>query len=290
VPPMSPPVGLRLDGRRYIVTGANTGIGKVTALELARAGAQVDLACRSAAKTAPVVDEIKRVTGNDAVRFYPIDLTDLGSVRACADALLAEPTPIHTLINNAGMAGLRGQTAAGFELAFAANHLGHYLLTRLLLPRLTAAAPARVVNVSSRSHYQAKGIDWAALRQPSKSYTGMTEYAVSKLCNVLFTKELARRTEGTGVTTYALHPGVIASDIWGRRMPRPLAWLATRFMITTEQGALTTLHCATALELAGASGRYYDDRKEKRPSRLADDAALATELWTRSAEWVGLPA
>jgi retinol dehydrogenase-12 len=144
--------------------------------------------------------------------------------------------------------------------------------------------------VSSRSHYQAKGIDWAALRQPSKSYTGMTEYAVSKLCNVLFTKELARRTEGTGVTTYALHPGVIASDIWGRRMPRPLAWLATRFMITTEQGALTTLHCATALELAGASGRYYDDRKEKRPSRLADDAALATELWTRSAEWVGLPA
>ncbi|MBP6631021.1 MAG: SDR family oxidoreductase [Kofleriaceae bacterium] len=287
---MSPPVGLRLDGRRYIVTGANTGIGKVTALELARAGAQVDLACRSAAKTAPVVDEIKRVTGNDAVRFYPIDLTDLGSVRACADALLAEPTPIHTLINNAGMAGLRGQTAAGFELAFAANHLGHYLLTRLLLPRLTAAAPARVVNVSSRSHYQAKGIDWAALRQPSKSYTGMTEYAVSKLCNVLFAKELARRTEGTGVTTYALHPGVIASDIWGRRMPRPLAWLATRFMITTEQGALTTLHCATALELAGASGRYYDDRKEKRPSRLADDAALATELWTRSAEWVGLPA
>jgi len=283
-------VGLRLDGRRYIVTGANTGIGKVTALELARAGAQVDLACRSAAKTAPVVDEIKRVTGNDAVRFYPIDLTDLGSVRACADALLAEPTPIHTLINNAGMAGLRGQTAAGFELAFAANHLGHYLLTRLLLPRLTAAAPARVVNVSSRSHYQAKGIDWAALRQPSKSYTGMTEYAVSKLCNVLFTKELARRTEGTGVTTYALHPGVIASDIWGRRMPRPLAWLATRFMITTEQGALTTLHCATALELAGASGRYYDDRKEKRPSRLADDAALATELWARSAEWVGLPA
>ncbi len=287
---MSPPVGLRLDGRRYIVTGANTGIGKVTALELARAGAQVDLACRSAAKTAPVVDEIKRVTGNDAVRFYPIDLTDLDSVRACADALLAEPTPIHTLINNAGMAGLRGQTAAGFELAFAANHLGHYLLTRLLLPRLTAAAPARVVNVSSRSHYQAKGIDWAALRQPSKSYTGMTEYAVSKLCNVLFAKELARRTEGTGVTTYALHPGVIASDIWGRRMPRPLAWLATRFMITTEQGALTTLHCATALELAGASGRYYDDRKEKRPSRLADDAALATELWTRSAEWVGLPA
>lgn len=284
------PMSQDLAGKTFIVTGANTGIGKITAGDLASRGAHVILACRNEAKTAPVVDEIKRVTGNDAVRFYPIDLTDLGSVRACADALLAEPTPIHTLINNAGMAGLRGQTAAGFELAFAANHLGHYLLTRLLLPRLTAAAPARVVNVSSRSHYQAKGIDWAALRQPSKSYTGMTEYAVSKLCNVLFAKELARRTEGTGVTTYALHPGVIASDIWGRRMPRPLAWLATRFMITTEQGALTTLHCATALELAGASGRYYDDRKEKRPSRLADDAALATELWTRSAEWVGLPA
>jgi retinol dehydrogenase-12 len=159
------------------------------------------------------------------------------------------------------------------------------LLTTALLPRLRATGGARIVNVSSRSHYQAKGIDWEALRQPTKSVTGMAEYAVSKLANVLFTKELARRLPPAEVSAYALHPGVIASDIWGRRMPRPLAWLITRFMKSTADGALTSIHCATATELAGVSGRYYDDRRERRPSRLADDAELAAELWRRSEAW-----
>lgn len=276
--------------KTFIVTGANTGIGKITAKELARAGAHVILACRSQAKTAPVIDEIQRDTGNANVEYVHLDLGDLASVRACAEAILARGVPIHGLINNAGMAGGRGLTKDGFELTWGTNHLGHYLLTRLLLDRIKQAGRARIVNVASASHYRAKGIDWGAMNQPTRSPTGMREYAVSKLSNVLFTKELARRLEGTGVTTYAVHPGVVATDVW-RRVPGPLRWLIKRFMITPEQGAESSLRCATAPELADQTGRYYDvGGRERPPNRLADDGDLAKTLWTKSAEWTGLPA
>jgi NAD(P)-dependent dehydrogenase (short-subunit alcohol dehydrogenase family) len=213
-----------LAGKTYVITGANSGIGKVTAKELAKRGAHVILACRSADKTQPVIDEIKRDTGNDKIEFVAIDLSDLASVRACAEQLLARGIPIHGLINNAGLAGSRGTTKDGFELTFGANHLGHYLLTRLLLDRIKQSGPARIVNVASDSHYRAKGIDWEAVRGKTKSVTGYPEYEVSKLANVLFTKELARRLEGTNVTTYALHPGVVATNVW-RRVPSPVAWV-----------------------------------------------------------------
>ncbi|MEZ4367465.1 MAG: SDR family oxidoreductase [Kofleriaceae bacterium] len=278
-----------LRGRTYVVTGANTGVGRVTAHELARLGAQVVLACRSEAKTTPVIDEIRATTGNAAVEFVPLDLASLVSVRACAEALLARDLPIHGLINNAGLAGARGLTADGFELAFGTNHLGPYLLTRLLLDRLRASAPARVVNVASVAHRKARGIDWDAVRRPTRSRTGLPEYQVSKLCNVLTSRALARRLEGTGVTTYALHPGVVATDVW-RQVPAPVRWVMKRFMITPAQGARTQLWCATAPELADHSGRYYDAEREQAPSALAQDDALAEELWARSAELVGLPA
>lgn len=279
-----------LTSKTFIVTGANTGIGKVTAKELARRGAHVVLACRSQDKTLPVIDEIVRDTGNAKVEYIHLDLGDLASVRACAEAILARGFPIHGLINNAGMAGTRGLTRDGFELTWGTNHLGHYLLTRLVLDRVKQAGRARIVNVASASHYQATGIDWDAMRRPTRSPTGMREYAVSKLSNVLFTKELARRLEGTGITTYAVHPGVVATDVW-RRVPAPLRWLIKQFMITPEQGAQASLRCATAPELADQTGRYYDvGGKEKQPSALAEDAELARTLWTRSAEWTGLPA
>lgn len=279
-----------LSGKTYVITGANTGIGKITARELARRGAHVIFACRSADKTLPVIDEIKRETGNQQLEFVALDLSDLASVRRCAEELLARNIPIHGLINNAGLAGSRGTTKDGFELTFGTNHLGHYLFTRLLLDRIKQSGPARIINVASASHYQARKIDWGALREKTKSRTGLPEYAVSKLSNVLFTKELARRLEGTGVTTYALHPGVVATDVW-RRVPGPVRWVMKKFMVTPEQGAQTSIRCATAPELAGETGRYYDrDGREKRPSKLADDAALARELWTKSAEWTGLPA
>ena len=279
-----------LEGKTYVVTGANTGIGKITATELAARGAHVILACRSKDKTQPVIDEIQRTTGNRNVEFIHLDLADLASVRACADELLAKKLPIHALINNAGQAGHRGTTKDGFELTFGTNHLGHYLLTRLLLDHIKQTPGARIVNVSSASHYQAKGIDWDALRKPTRSVTGLPEYEVSKLSNVLFTKELARRLEGTGVTTYAVHPGVVATDAW-RRIPGPVRWVMKKFMISPQQGAHSSLRAATAPELATETGRYYhQDGKEKRPSRLADDVGLARELWTKSADWTGLPA
>jgi dehydrogenase/reductase SDR family protein 13 len=276
-----------LEGRSYVVTGANTGIGKVTALELARRGGRVVLACRSAEKTEPVIAEIAKASGNSQVEFAPLDLTDFSSIRACAERLVASGKPIHVLVNNAGLAA-RGKTKDGFELTFGTNHLGHYLFTRLLLDHLAKTGPARVVNVSSKAHYQAKAIDWTAIEKPTKSLTALDEYAVSKLANVLFTKELARRCNGTPITTYALHPGVVATDAW-RRIPPPFRWVVKRFMISPEDGAKTTLYCAADAAVGSETGKYYDECKERRPSKLADDGDLARQLWDKSAAWVGLP-
>jgi retinol dehydrogenase-12 len=274
----------------FIVTGANTGIGKITARELARAGAHVLLACRSEAKTAAVIAEITQEIPTARLTYLHLDLADLASVRTCAEAILARDQPIHGLINNAGLAGQRGLTKDGFELTWGTNHLGHYLFTRLLLDRIKQAGHARIVNVASASHYRAKGIDWDAVHKPTRSVSGMPEYAISKLSNVLFTKELARRLEGTQVTTYAVHPGVVATDVW-RRVPAPLRWMIKKFMITPEQGAESSLRCATDPELGGQTGRYYDvGGQEAEPNRLADDAELASTLWTKSAEWTGLAA
>ncbi len=273
-----------LSGKVFIVTGANTGIGKVAATDFARRGAHVFLACRSAAKTQPVIDEIKQATGNAQIEFLALDLGDLDSVRTAAAAFLARDLPLHVLVNNAGLAGQRGHTKSGFELAFGTNHVGHFLFTELLLEKLKASAPARIVNVASTAHYNAKGIDWEAVRKPTRSLTALDEYAVSKLANVLFTKELARRLAGTKVTTYALHPGVVATDVW-RRVPIGLRGLAKLFMKSAEDGAKTTIYCATSPAVAAETGKYYDDVKEKRPSKQADDLVLAAELWTRSEAW-----
>ncbi len=274
-----------LKDRTYVVTGANTGIGKETVRALAARGARVVLASRSADKTKPVIDELARATGNDRLEFLALELGDLAAVRTAAAELLARDLPIHGLINNAGLAGVRGLTKDGFELAFGTNHLGHFLFTTLLLERIRASGPARIVNVSSQSHYSAKGIDWDAVKKPTRSTTGMAEYAVSKLANVLFTRELAKRIPASEVTNYALHPGVIASDIWQRRVPRFLAAIPKLFMKSTADGAKTTIYCATSPECASHNGRFYTDSKEKRASRVADDDALAAELWKRSEAW-----
>jgi retinol dehydrogenase 12 len=274
--------GLDLEGRSVLITGANTGIGRATATALAQRGARVHLACRSRARAQPVLDEITTVHGPRAASFLPLDLTDLTSVRAGAEAYLSRGEPLHVLINNAGVAGQRGLTADGFELAFGVNHLGHFLFTTMLLGALAASAPARVVVVASDSHYRAPGIDFDVLRRRTRTVTGMAEYSVSKLCNVLFAQELARRA-GDGITTYALHPGVIASDIW-RRLPWPLEPLAKSFMKSTVDGARTSVYCATDPGLAGDSGRFYDDCAERAPSERATPE-LAAALWERSQVW-----
>ncbi len=270
-------------GRTILITGANTGIGRATAVALGARGARLYLAGRSEERMQPVMDEI-RAGGNDDVFFLPLDLGDLASVRACAARFLETGDPLHVLIANAGLAGQRGLTKDGFERTFGVNHLGHFLLTELLLDRLKESAPSRIVIVASRAHTRVDGIDWDALTKPTVTTTGFPEYGVSKLANVLHAKELARRLEGTGVTTYALHPGVIASDVW-RKVPWPLRPLMKLFMKSNEDGAATSIYCATAPELANASGRYYDECREKEPAKLAKDEALAKELWKRSVEW-----
>jgi retinol dehydrogenase-12 len=272
-----------LAGRTFLVTGANTGIGLATAKDLAARGGRVLVTARTPEKAENAVAAIKSATGSGAVSYLLLDLADLDSVRACAAAFLALDEPLHVLVNNAGLAGRQGVTKQGFEVAFGVNHLGHFALTMALLDRLRASAPSRVVAVSSEAHYTAKGIDFGELRQRGRGMTGMHQYAVSKLCNVLFAQELARREAGTGLTTYALHPGTVASDIW-RRVPAPARALIKRRMISTEEGARTPVYCAASPDVAADSGLFYDKCAERQPSKVATPE-LAAELWRHSEEW-----
>jgi retinol dehydrogenase-12 len=274
-----------LAGKVAFITGANTGIGRVTALELARQGAHVFLACRSAERARAVLDEIRVLPEGGKAEFLQLDLGDFASIRLCAKAFLPRGLPLNLLINNAGLAGARGRTKEGFELAFGVNHMGHFLLTQLLLDRIKNSAPARIVTVASKAHYRAKGIDWQAVRERTRSKTGIQEYSVSKLANILFSAELGRRLEGSGVTTYSLHPGVVATEVW-RSLPRPLVWLLKLALISPEKGAQTTLHCAVSVGAAAETALYYDECRPKKPSRPARDAGLAKTLWEQSESWL----
>lgn len=281
---MSTPSDSRI-GQVALITGGNTGIGRVAARELTRRGFHVFVACRSAERARPVLDEARAAGGNNSIELLPLDLADFESVRTCARVFLDRGLPLHVLINNAGLAGARGLTRSGFELAFGVNHMGHFLLTQLLTERIKSSAPARIVTVASTAHYQAQGIDWDGLRARTSTRTGLPEYSVSKLCNVLFSAELGRRLAGTGVTTYSLHPGVVATEIW-RNVPWPLRPLIMLAMISPERGSATTLYCATSPAVADETGRYYDNCRPKQPSALAQDSALAAELWRRSESWM----
>jgi NAD(P)-dependent dehydrogenase (short-subunit alcohol dehydrogenase family) len=273
-----------LAGRTAVVTGASSGIGRVTAEVLAAQGAHVVLACRSEEKTRPIIASIRAAGGS--AEFEPLDLGDLASVRDCAKRLLARLAALNMLIDNAGVAGTRGTTKDGFETAFGTNHVGHFVLTLMLMPRLRSAPAARIVVVASIAHFEAKEIGFEAVRRPTRSLSRLPEYAFSKLANVLFAKELARRLGPEGPHTYALHPGVIASDIW-RHVPWPIRPLMTRRMLSNEAGARTSLYCATSPEVAGSTGRYYEDCREVPASHLAEDPDLARSLWEKSVEWTG---
>jgi NAD(P)-dependent dehydrogenase (short-subunit alcohol dehydrogenase family) len=283
--PPSPSSEPTVSDRVALITGANVGIGRVTAIELARAGYQVVIAGRSLARTQPVLDEIKALAPGRPALFLPLNLASLASVRECAQQFMAMKLPLHLLVNNAGIAGIRGLTTDGFEMMFGVNHMGHFLLTQLLLPQLQASGSARVVTVSSRAHKRTPGLGWDAVRQPTRSLTGVREYADSKLANLLFSAELARRLQGTQVSCYSLHPGVVDTEIW-RALPnwaRPL--LRWRGLLTPEQGARTTLHCALHAPHS-ESGLYYADCKPVRPSALGQDVDLAKALWARSEAWL----
>lgn len=269
---------MNLEGRTCVVTGANTGIGRACALELARRGAEVVLAGRSEARTAPVVEEIR--TGGGHARFLHLDLSSLAGVKTAADEFLSWGERLHVLINNAGVVRVRRVTEDGFEHTFGVNYLGPYLFTRLLLPLLEASTPSRIINVSSEMHRPITSIDWDALHRRG-SWLGVHEYRVSKLGNVLFTIELARRFGD--VQSVAVHPGLVATDIM-RHVPSWFRTFAYRNALTPEQGARTPVYCATSSELV--TGGYYVNEHLREPGPGAFDRHFAEELWTRSERWV----
>lgn len=276
---------LNLTDKTVVITGANTGIGRCTALQLAGARfgrPRVLLCCRDLGKAAAVRDAIR--TDGGRADCIELDLSDLDSVRRCAQQVIDEAPHIDLLINNAGLAGAKGSTRQGFELTFGVNHLGHFLLTQLLLPALLRSDLKRVINVSSTAHYKCPGIDFDALRQPTRSDSGFSEYRVSKLCNILHAKELVRRYGAQGLRCAATHPGVVRSDVW-RAVPEPVRTLIKLFMISNERGAETTLRLASAEEHEFANGAYYHEGRLRPPSRLADDADLAARLWRQSLDW-----
>ena len=261
--------------RTILITGANTGIGAACAIAMAAPDVHLVLACRSPEKTAPVLEAV-RAAGARA-SFLALDLSDVRSARASGEEFVREHGTLDLLINNAGLAGQRGTTRDGFELAFGVNHLGHFAFTLPLLPALEAAE-GRIVNVSSGNHYKAKAIPWDHLSAATRSYTGLPEYAVSKLCNVLFTAELRRRHPR--ITAVSMNPGPIASDIF-RRMPAPLLAMLKLVhpMASVEVGGARLKHAATTA-IAGDDASLYIDRDSPRavnPVGLRED--LATELW-----------
>jgi retinol dehydrogenase-12 len=278
-----------LQGRTFLVTGANSGIGRAMVEALAARGGKVVLACRSEERTRPVLDAIRARNRSADATFLPLDVADLDSVRRAADAFLATGRPLDVLVNNAGVAGTKALSPQGFDLTYATNHIGPFLLTDLLLPAVRRAAQGRIVNVSSIAHMQVKAIDWSVLeRRTAPKRSGFRDYAVTKLMNVLHAKELARRLAGSAVTTYAVHPGGVRSNI-GRSLPQPVRWLILLILVSNEEGARTQLRCATDPELATETGRYYDKSREAPCNPLANDEALAKELWARTEAAVAAP-
>jgi NAD(P)-dependent dehydrogenase (short-subunit alcohol dehydrogenase family) len=278
-----------MDGKICIVTGANSGIGMATAEGLAKQGAHVVMACRDVERSKSVQEKITKASGSDKVDLLQLDLGSQKSTRAFAETFLNAYDRLDVLVNNAAVVPTKRQeTADGYEAQFGVNHLGPFLLTHLLLDRLKESAPSRIVTVSSMLHV--KGIINFDDLQSENSYGIMVAYQQSKLANCLFTFELARKLEGTGVTANCLHPGVVNTGLT-RNLPfflKPLLKIAGLFMLNPDKGAATSLHVATSAELEGVTGKYFDDCKESRYSSKADDREVAEKLWNLSEQYTGI--
>src|SRR2546421_7180043 len=280
-----------MNGRICVVTGATHGIGRATARALAASGATVLVHGRDHARARAVAEDISRDTGNPEVRFVQADFAQLAQVRRLAQQLHSLLPRLDVLINNAGMmAAAHARSADGYELTFAVNHLAPFLLTNLLLEKLKASAPARVIVVASEAHRRAT-LDFGDLMNAGAS--GWGAYQRSKLANVLFARELARRLAGTGVTVNALHPGLIRSQLFRgspallRALLSSVGWL---FMLSPQQGARGSVYLATAPEVGGQSGGYYRGCRRAAPSLAAQSEACAARLWQESARLTGMAA
>ena len=276
-------------GRVCLITGANAGIGKATALELARRDYTVVMACRSRERGEKAQAEIRAKGENDQVDLLLADLASQADVRRLADDFKARYDRLDALVNNAGLFSQSRQlTGDGIEETFAVNHLASFLLTNLLLDVLKRSAPARIVNVTSEAHQSAR-IDFDNLRG-EKSYNWLRAYGQSKLANVLFTYALAHRLDGTDVAANAIHPGVVSSRIWNRSL-HPISLLIRLFkpfMTRPKTSAEALARLAVAPELEGVTGRYFKKKKEADSSPRSHDAELAEKLWRVSEEMTGL--
>jgi NAD(P)-dependent dehydrogenase (short-subunit alcohol dehydrogenase family) len=273
--------------KTVVVTGATEGIGLVTAKEIAKRGARVVIVGRNPEKTKGRAEEVKAFAGHDRVEFALADFSKQSSIRALGKDLRSRLDRLDVLVNNAGAINeVRQTTEDGYELTFAANHLGYFLLTEELIELLKKSAPARIVNVASEAH-RGGSMNFDDL-QGEKSFSGFKAYNQSKLANILFTRELAKRLAGTGVTANCLHPGVIASG-FGRNSEGWIGALARTFsflLSTPESGAKTQIFLATSEAVEGVTGKYFDSCKEKTPSKNARNDADAARLWEISEKLV----
>ena len=283
----------QLDGKTVIITGANTGIGKETAIDLAKRNAKVIIACRSVEKGEQAERDIRSLSKNENVHFKLLDLASFASIKKFCSEVLAEEPRLDILINNAGiMRCPYWKTEDGFEMQFGVNHLGHFLLTNLLLDQIKEAPAGRIVVVSSLGHKRAKEINFDDINS-TQSYDPKIAYAQSKLANNLFTIALHKRLAGTNVTVNCLHPGIIYTEL-GRYMKIPLwmkillAPVALLILKTPWQGAQTTIYCAVDKEVEGISGLYFSDCKKKKPEPQALDELAAEKLWALSVKLTGL--
>lgn len=279
-----------MQGKNILVTGATNGIGLEASVELARRGARVAMVGRDPQRTEAAVAEVRRRSGSAAVSSLLCDFSSQASICSLAEAVYARNDRLDVLINNAGGVNkTRRLTVEGIETTFAVNHLGYFLLTNLLTDLLVGSAPARVVTVASAGH-RSGSLDFDDLGY-ERGYSLLRAYTRSKLANVLFAAELARRLQGTGVTSNSLHPGVVSTNIWagaGSWLKPLIRTLLRPFFLSAEEGGATIVQLAADPELEGVTGKYFEKGKAVTPAPLARDEALAKRLWDVSARLVGL--
>jgi NAD(P)-dependent dehydrogenase (short-subunit alcohol dehydrogenase family) len=277
-----------LEGKTCLITGATSGIGRFTALELARMGAELFLICRNKARADETIGEIRETTGNKNVHLLHADLGSQRQIRGVAAEFLATGRPLHVLVNNAGLGNTKRMvTEDGIEMVFAVNHLAYFSLTMLLLDRIKQSAPARIVNVASEAHrFGTINLDDLGAE---RRYRTFGVYAQSKLANILFSYELARRLGGTGVTVNCLHPGGIASGLWTNNgvLAQFIMKAGKLFLKTPEQGAQTTIYLASSAEVEGVAGKYYANCKPKNSNKESYDLDVARRLWDVSERMTG---